>query len=79
VGKLKTVICHSVLKRVTCSRKVCTFAHNETEINPTPCGFQNCKLVDTCNGVVMNIDYYNRCLYIHNGETKSSFFYRLTQ
>ena len=78
-SKLKTKICNSILKGVKCERKHCDFAHNEKELNIRECTFPNCKLVDINRyGVLVNVDPSNRCSFFHKGETKSSFFQRLT-
>ena len=77
--KTKTKICKSVICKVKCTRKVCDFAHNERELNIRECTFPNCKLVSRdVNGVVFNVNQENRCSFFHQGETKSSFFARLT-
>ena len=77
--KLKTKICNSVLQGVTCRRRHCDFAHNEQELNIRECTFPNCKLVQhNRHGVLVNVDESNRCSFFHKGETKKSFFWRLT-
>ena len=77
--KLKTKICNSVLHGVTCGRRHCDFAHNEQELNIRECTFPNCKLVQhNRQGVLINVDESNRCSFFHKGETKKSFFWRLT-
>jgi len=77
--KLRTKICNSILKGFRCERRHCDFAHNEEELNIRECTFSNCKLVHInryC--ILVNTDLSNRCSFFHKGETKTSFFQRLT-
>ena len=77
--KFKTKICNSVLNGSRCQRRHCDYAHNEEELNIRECTFSNCKLVHINRyGVLVNVDLSNRCSFFHKGETKKSFFQRLT-
>ena len=62
--KEKSYICKYILRRGTCFRPICTFAHDFINFNPKEClNFYNCK--------------NKNCLYLHNEQTKKELFEKI--
>jgi hypothetical protein len=72
-----TSLCRSVIQGVQCTHAVCRYAHDVEKITLRNCGFETCRNV-TCvgDGVYRNTGR-NVCNYLHQGETRDSYYKRL--
>jgi hypothetical protein len=72
-----TSLCRSVIQGVQCTHAVCRYAHDVEKIMLRNCGFEGCRNV-TCvgDGVYRNTGR-NVCNYLHQGETRDSYYKRL--
>lgn len=72
-----TSLCRSVIQGIQCTHSVCRYAHDVEKIVLRKCGFEGCRNV-TCvgDGVYRNTGR-NVCNYLHNGETRDSYYKRL--
>jgi hypothetical protein len=76
----KTMLCKSVLFGTKCPypHGKCNFAHTSQELHPRACMNHRCKFVRCSNGVFTN-NGHKKCMFLHEGESKSNFFNRVTQ
>ena len=74
----KMYICKSVQNSKECPYgKKCKFSHNEEELVTKSCTHgKDCTRIEIKNGIVVNRDKKNLCIFIHPRETISSFLRR---
>jgi hypothetical protein len=78
VKNFKMYICKSVQNLKECPYgKKCKFAHNEEELVTKSCTHgKDCARIEIKNGIVVNRNKKNLCIFIHPQETVSGFLIR---
>ena len=72
-----TSLCRSVIQGVQCTHAVCRYEHNVEKIVLRKCGFEACRNVACVGHGVYRNTGRNVCNYLHQDESRDSYYKRL--